>query len=468
MLFNSSHFLLFFPVVFILFYVLPHRFRWAMLLVASYYFYMSWNPWYILLLVTTTAVDYLVARQIDRSSSVTTRKYWLTVSIVVNLSLLFYFKYYNFFIDNINSLSGSHLKYMQFLLPVGISFYTFQEMGYVIDVYRGKLSAERHLGKFALFVSYFPQLVAGPIERASHLLHQLKERVVLRYENLSVGIKLIVWGFFKKVVIADNLAPIVDAVYDHPEQVSGKWILLATYFFAFQIYCDFSGYSDIAIGVARTMGVRLMQNFNLPYLASGIRDFWSRWHISLSTWFRDYLYIPLGGNRMSPVRTSLNLFAVFAISGLWHGANWTFVIWGMLHGAYLLVEKIKVPPANWRKGKIFRWLKVLFIFHLVLFGWIFFRADHLNDAVEMLQRIVHWTPQSELLPGEISRLGSPGILFKVVLLIFFLALDPLMVRWMEGHARWNRWAMMAFFAFLAACIVLFGNWGEVSFIYFQF
>ncbi|MDZ4824012.1 MAG: MBOAT family O-acyltransferase [Flavobacteriales bacterium] len=473
MLFNSLHFLVFFPVVLILFYVLPHRWRWAMLLVASYYFYMGWNAAYASLLFITTTVDYFVARRIELCSEKRDRKRWLLLSLSANLGLLLYFKYYNFFIDNINHLSGSELKYMQFLLPVGISFYTFQEMGYVIDVYRGQLKAEKHYGKFALFVAYFPQLVAGPIERAGHLIHQLKQQVWLRYENFSKGIQFIIWGFFKKVVVADNLAIIVDTVYAQPENFGTNWLLLATYFFAFQIYCDFSGYSDIAIGVAKTMGIDLMENFRIPYLARSISEFWSRWHISLSTWFRDYLYIPLGGSRISEWRTNLNLFAVFAISGLWHGAAWTFIIWGILHGSYLVIENLlkkrERNSTNTIRGSIIiKAIRTIFIFHLVLFAWIFFRADSLGDAVTVIDGIFSFAPQQAELPVEILRLLYLGILFKAFFVVALFASDPWMRKILRSETHLTYTPKLLLFGFLLAVIVLFGNWGEVEFIYFQF
>jgi alginate O-acetyltransferase complex protein AlgI len=474
MLFNTLEFLLFFPVVLVLFYLLPHKYRWLLLLVASYYFYMGWNPAYVLLLVLTTTVDFYVANRMQDYADKKDRRPWLLLSLFFNIGLLMYFKYYNFFIDNINSLSDSGLRYMQFLLPVGISFYTFQEMGYVIDVYRGEIRAERHWGRFALFVSFFPQLVAGPIERAQNLMHQLKEKVVFDYHNFSVGGQHIIWGLFKKVVIADNIAVIVDSVYGNSDIFPWYWLLIATYLFAIQIYCDFSGYSDIAIGVARMLGVNLMVNFRTPYLSKGIREFWSRWHISLSTWFRAYLYVPLGGNRISKLRTSFNLFLVFIISGFWHGAAWTFIIWGALHGFYVLIELQLVKFKWWsryiiqRRG-LMHWFGVLILFHLVLLGWVFFRSESVEQATKILTDISTLSESTLTLPAEMARLGDIGILFKILLGVGFMFFDPYMNKIVESnHSRLSYSTKLFLYGFLIAFTMLFGFWGDVAFIYFQF
>jgi len=474
MLFNSVEFLIFFPVVLVLFYLIPHRFRWVLLLVSSYYFYMGWNPAYASLLFLTTTVDFFVANRMEAFAEKKQRRPWLLLSIFFNLGLLMYFKYYNFFVDNINGLSGSEIRYMEFLLPVGISFYTFQEMGYVIDVYRGEIRAERHWGKFAVFVAYFPQLVAGPIERAKNLMHQLKSKVVFSYHNFSLGGQHIIWGLFKKVVIADNLAVIVDSVYSDSANFSWLWLLLATYLFAIQIYCDFSGYSDIAIGAARMMGVELMVNFRTPYFSKSIREFWSRWHISLSTWFRDYLYIPLGGNRLTQTRTTINLMLVFVISGFWHGAAWTFIIWGALHAIYLLAELVISKFSWWknymktRKG-ITHWLGIFLVFHLVLLGWIFFRSDSVSQAWQVLQDICSMKTYEGTLPIELRRVGDTGIWIKVLFALALMLIDPLMNKIVRGeYHRLNYPVKLTLYSFLIAAIVLFGFWGDVAFIYFQF
>jgi len=338
MLFNSLDFLIFFPVIVGLYFALSPKYRWVLLLGASYYFYMCWKAEYIILIVFSTLVDYFAARQMARIQEKKKRRPFLYLSLLSNLGLLFFFKYWNFFSGETRALLDSwnimaDVPTFQLLLPVGISFYTFQTLSYTIDVYNGKLEPEKNLGRFALYVSFFPQLVAGPIERATHLLPQLRQTFDFDYQRVVSGLQQMLWGFFKKVVIADRLAVYVNEIYASPGDENGLALLLATYFFAFQIYCDFSGYSDIAIGAARVMGYDLMENFRTPYLSKSIREFWSRWHISLSTWFRDYLYIPLGGNRVPQVRWFLNLFIVFVVSGFWHGANWTFLIWGALQEA---------------------------------------------------------------------------------------------------------------------------------------
>jgi D-alanyl-lipoteichoic acid acyltransferase DltB (MBOAT superfamily) len=341
MLFNSIQFLIFFPVIATIYFLLPHRYRWLLLLVGSYYFYMSWKPEYIILILASTLIDYSVGLKLGSESRPAIRRRWLLLSLVTNLGLLFSFKYFNFFNDSFRQLfQMANLSYpvpaLNVLLPVGISFYTFQTLSYTIDVYRGKIQPERHLGVFALFVSFFPQLVAGPIERSGNLLPQFYQKTAVDYERIISGLQRMTWGFFKKVVIADRLALLVNTVYNHPTEFSGMPLIIATYAFGFQIYCDFSAYSDIAIGAARVMGFDLMENFRQPYYARSIPEFWRRWHISLSTWFRDYVYLPLGGNRVKLPHWVFNILVVFVVSGLWHGANWTFVIWGALHGIFMV------------------------------------------------------------------------------------------------------------------------------------
>ena len=360
------------------------------MLLASYYFYMSWKVEYVILIVISTLVDYFCGKKMAALPDKAARKKYLYLSLVSNLGLLFLFKYFNFFSRSFSKIFGVlnesflhwnvlHDTYtLKVLLPVGISFYTFQTLSYTIDVYNGRTSAENHLGKFALFVSFFPQLVAGPIERSSHLLPQFHQTFEFDYNRVKEGLLLMVWGFFKKLVIADRLAAYVNEVYNNVDKYDGFHNIIATYFFAFQIYCDFSGYSDIAIGSALIMGFSLMQNFRRPYFATNIREFWARWHISLSTWFRDYLYIPLGGNRVVKWRWYYNLFITFVISGLWHGADWTFIVWGFLHGSYLVLGYITQPIRNRLlrpfklgvNGTVGKLLDVLVTFHLVVFAWI--------------------------------------------------------------------------------------------------
>ena len=330
MLFNSFHFLVFFIVVTSLYFALPYKNRWFLLLISSCYFYMAFVPIYILILGFTIVIDYFAGIYIENATG-KKKKFYLIFSLIANIGVLAIFKYYNFINANLSFLLHGFaltnpLPYLSILLPIGLSFHTFQAMSYTIEVYRGNQKAERHFGIYSLYVMFYPQLVAGPIERPQNLLHQFRERYDFNYERVTSGLRLMAWGLFKKVVIADRLAIVVDTVYNNPEQHNSLTLIIATIFFAFQIFCDFSGYSDMAIGAARVMGFKLMTNFDKPYQSKSIHEFWKRWHISLSTWFRDYFYISLGGNRVSIPRWYLNLFLVFLVSGLWHGANWTFVI----------------------------------------------------------------------------------------------------------------------------------------------
>jgi alginate O-acetyltransferase complex protein AlgI len=345
LLFNSLQFVFFFPAVVALYFATPARFRWVLLLAASYYFYAAWKPEYLVLIFASTTVDYACARGMGAWGSDRVRRLLLYASITANIGMLFAFKYLNFFSESARAVLAEFnifhgVPTFDLLLPVGISFYTFQSLSYTIDVYRGQTKPERHFGIFALYVSFFPQLVAGPIERSYRLLPQFFEHRGFDGPRITSGLRLMLWGFFMKLVIADRLAVYVNEVYSNPQAFAPSTLLLATYFFAFQIFCDFAGYSSIAIGAARVLGYELMQNFNRPYFAASIREFWGRWHISLSTWFRDYLYLPLGGNRVERRRWYLNLLVVFIVSGLWHGAAWTFIVWGALHGSYLVVSLV--------------------------------------------------------------------------------------------------------------------------------
>ncbi|MGL6168515.1 MAG: MBOAT family O-acyltransferase, partial [Fusobacteriaceae bacterium] len=346
MLFNSLQFLIYFPIVVLLYFLLPFKFRWIWLLIASYFFYMNWNPKYAILMGTSTLVTYLSGILIEKSNSILEenqrnkmRKLWVFLSFGINLSILFFFKYFNFLGTNITYILskihiGVKIPNFDMLLPVGISFYTFQALSYTMDVYRGDVKAQKNLGKYALFVSFFPQLVAGPIERSTHLLAQIDKEYNFEYERVKNGLLLMLWGLFKKIVIADRLAVLVNTVYNNPTNYEGFVLIIASVFFAFQIYCDFSSYSDIAIGAANVMGYDLMKNFNRPYFSKSIGEFWRRWHISLGTWFRDYLYFPLGGSKVSKSKRYRNIMVVFLVSGLWHGASWNFIVWGGLHGIY--------------------------------------------------------------------------------------------------------------------------------------
>ena len=386
MLFNSEEFALFLPIVFAIYWLLPARYRWGVLLVASYWFYMSWEPKYVLIILFTTVVSYMAGLLIDKVHKQVTKKKILVVACSLCLLVLFFFKYFNFVSENIAkicsffSLPVSPLM-LKFLLPVGISFYTFQALSYVIDVYRGRVAAEKHFGKYATFVSFFPQLVAGPIERTDNLLPQIKKESIFDYKLGTYGLKLMAWGYFKKMVIADTISIYIGQVFDNPKAFTGSALFVASLFFTVQIYCDFSGSSDIAIGVAKLFGINLMENFKSPYFSQSIHEFWSRWHISLSTWFRDYVYIPLGGNRKGQFRTNLNLLITFLVSGLWHGANWTFIIWGAIHGGAQVFEKMLFPNKKRSTNGVVGCLRVLVVFSFCSLAWILFASNSVDDAI---------------------------------------------------------------------------------------
>jgi len=354
---------------------------------------MNWKPVYAILIFTSTLVTWLCGILLEKSETRQKKRMFLTISLLINFGILFVFKYFNFINDSVfQLLDFAGLRWpvpnLDLLLPVGISFYTFQAVGYTIDVYRGDLKAEKNLGIYALFVSFFPQLVAGPIERATNLLPQFRKVQKLDAERFASGIRQMIWGYFMKVVVADRLALLVNAAYNNAAEHNGTTLLIATIFFAFQIYCDFAGYSNIAIGAARIMGFDLMTNFNRPYFSTNISEFWHRWHISLSTWFRDYVYIPLGGNRVSVKRNYFNVFITFVISGVWHGANWTFVIWGALHGLYISIQKFfRLDKAGHKSKGFSRFVFVAINFVLVLIAWVFFRANTTADAFSIIGKI---------------------------------------------------------------------------------
>jgi D-alanyl-lipoteichoic acid acyltransferase DltB (MBOAT superfamily) len=404
MLFNSAAFLIFFPVVTTAYFLLPHRFRWMLLLAASCYFYMAFIPQYILILAMTITVDYFAGLGMEKFEGA--KKRWVLIaSILTNIGMLAFFKYFNFANENLAALANFigwnyPIHSLSIILPIGLSFHTFQSLSYTIEVYRGHQKAERHFGYLALYVMYYPQLVAGPIERPQNVLHQLHEEHHFDYPRVTDGLKRMAWGMFKKVVVADRMVQFVNPVYSDPTSFAGPALVLATLAFAIQIYCDFSGYSDIALGSAQVMGVRLMKNFDHPYFARSISEFWRRWHISLSTWFRDYVYIPLGGNRVSRPRWAFNLFLTFLISGLWHGANWTYIIWGALHGLYFVLSALTEPfwqhlSALTRLDQLPRLkasLAMLTTFSLVTFAWIFFRAASLRDALYITRHLISGWP----------------------------------------------------------------------------
>lgn len=460
------------------YFALPYRWRWVLLLGASYYFYMCWKVQYAVLMLFSTAIDYAAGLAIAKSQRKATRVAWLVASLTTNLGLLFTFKYLDFFMSALGDVLVplnlmSNVPLFHLLLPVGISFYTFQSMSYTIDVYKGVTPPERNFGRFALYVSFFPQLVAGPIERSSHLLPQFRERHEIDYRRMADGVKLMTWGFFKKLVIADRVAPFVNSVYAHPGDASGWQLLWATYCFAFQIYCDFSAYSDIAIGSARIMGYDIMTNFKRPYFSRSIGEFWRRWHISLSTWFRDYLYIPLGGNRKSEGRTVFNTMTVFVLSGFWHGANWTFMVWGALHGLLLVLSRAthdlrtNVSYKVWGNGhNTARTLfQVFVVFHLAILTWVFFRAANLADAMTVLGRIFTGASATAAMAAVDPSylIAFPAVL---VLLIadYYQERQSFKVRLLNWHPaiRWAAYASLVF------SIVVFGAYSGQDFIYFQF
>ncbi len=480
MLFNSLEFIIFFPIVVAAYFALKPRYRWILLLIASYYFYMCWNYKYIVLIMFSTVVDYFAGILMYRLEKQKFRKLLLLASLGTNLGLLFFFKYFNFFGDSVNAIFERFNIFLKvpaydFLLPVGISFYTFQTLSYTIDIYRRKQKPEYHFGRFALFVSFFPQLVAGPIERSVNLIPQFRQDFKFEYERVKEGILMMVWGFFKKVIIADRLAEYVNLVYNNPTQYHGLQDAIATLFFSFQIYCDFSGYSDIAIGAALIMGYRLMTNFNRPYFASSIREFWKRWHISLSTWFRDYVYISMGGNRVVKWRYYYNLFITFLVSGLWHGAEWTFVIWGALHGFYLIfaiwTAKIR-ENANRRAGiskfpGLYNFTQIFVTFVLVYFSWIFFRANNTHDAFLIIGNMFRVSK------GAALNLFTFGVDFYIafICIAFLLVVEyfeeykGLYSRYLLRIPRGWKWAMLTVVILM---VLVLGVWQGADFLYFQF
>ncbi len=480
MLFNSLQFIIFFPIVVAAYFALNPKYRWILLLLASYYFYMCWSYKYIVLIMFSTVVDYFSGILMHRTEKTRIRKLLLIASLTTNLGLLFFFKYFNFFGDSVNYFFDkfnifAEVPTYSLLLPVGISFYTFQTLSYTIDIYRRKQAPEYHFGRFALFVSFFPQLVAGPIERSVNLIPQFRQDFKFEYERVKEGILLMAWGFFKKVVIADRLAEYVNLVYNNPTEFGGFQNIIATFFFSFQIYCDFSGYSDIAIGAALIMGYRLMTNFRRPYLAMNIREFWQRWHISLSTWFRDYVYISLGGNRVVKWRWYYNLFITFLVSGLWHGAEWTFVIWGALHGFYLvfaiwtgkLRENLNSRIGISKFPGLYKFTQVFVTFILVYFAWIFFRANNTHDAFLIIGNTFRFTGNATL------NLFNFGVDFYIAFISIGLLL---VIEYFEEFAelygklklripRLWKWAILAVVIFV---VLILGVWDEADFLYFQF
>ena len=484
MTFNSWEFLIFFPIVALLYFVLPKRARWIMLLIASYYFYMFYQADLMFLIVTTTVISWLASFVIERTQNRTLRRIMLAITLTVCLGILFFYKYFNFLADSVvsivNLLGGEAPPVvLDLILPVGISFYTFQTLSYVIDVYRGDIKTEKNLFFYALFVSFFPQLVAGPIERPDNLIPQLKQNNKFNRDDFVRGGKYMLVGFFKKIVVADLISAYVNTVYNSPEGATGIGVIIATALFAVQIYCDFSGYTDIATGCARMMGIRLMKNFDHPYTATSIKEFWGRWHISLSSWFKDYLYIPLGGNRCKRWRHLLNIVIVFAVSGLWHGANWTYVVWGLLHGFYQVVGNLTWRGRNALLGKVGLTKDSLCVvlvcrvitFALVCFSWLFFRANSMGDAVVLL-RALFTNPGQLSSTLDMMGLDIVAILLCVSSIIVLYVIDRMHVYGEEpdGSGMLVRRGAFVYFIWivLIAWTLLLSKDMASTFIYFQF
>ena len=483
MLFNSIDYLIFFPVAVALYFAMPVKWRWLLLLIASYYFYMCWKAEYVLLIMLTTLVDYFVALKIGQSSSKKKKKQWLLLSIVVNLGILAGFKYLDFFTESINMLFSEFnilkpLPLFHVLLPVGISFYIFQSLSYTIDVYRGVTKPERHAGKFALYVSFFPQLVAGPIERPGNLLPQIHHPASFDQRRMVSGLKLMLWGFFKKVVIADRLGLFVGYVYENPSEHTGITVILATLLFAFQLYADFSGYTDIARGSARILGYDLMVNFNRPMIARSLRDFWNRWHISLTTWFRDYVLYSMPyvkNKKIVFAKMYRNLIITYVLMGFWHGAAWTFVIFGLFHGVALVLETISEKQRNRfyeltgiNNVPVLRnAIGLIITSFLITFSLFFFRASSLSDSLLMLSNAFDFSNSMESLRYI---LHDNEVLFGILMIAALMTAEYLharhnLVRYLASKPVAIRWAVYIGFVFF---VLLFGVLQKQKFIYFQF
>lgn len=476
MLFNSIHFLVFFILVTTVFFILRNKFRWMLLLAASCYFYMVFVPYYILILGFTIVIDYFAGIYLEDCKNPSRKKWLLAISLIANVGILCFFKYFNFFNQNLSDLCSwlhwsNPIPFLKIVLPIGLSFHTFQAMSYTIEVYRGNFKAERHFGIYSLYVMFYPQLVAGPIERPQNILPQLHRFSDFEPNRVISGLRLMVWGLFKKVVIADRMTQLVDHYYDKPTESHGVALLIATYFFTIQIYCDFSGYTDMAIGAARVMGVNLMENFKRPYFSKSIQEFWTRWHISLSTWFRDYLYIPLGGNRISKWTTYRNVGIVFLVSGFWHGANWTFVIWGALHFVFVFIQTIfgkrfSSPFRNRLLARSYDLLWMFIVFNLVAFAWIFFRAKSVSDAFYIAAHLLDFHAV-HLKDFTFYRFGLYSIILSVLFTVFMMFIERKTttdLREMESNFYYD-------IAFVSLCLFLIINFGVFenrSFIYFQF
>ena len=471
MLFNSFPFLIFFLVVTIAYYVIPHKWRWLLLLIASCYFYAFLIPAYLLVLFLIISIDFAAGLLIE-SNQGRLRRFYLGLSILSNLTVLGIFKYHNFFVENINHLTGLFsskpvsFAIWELALPVGLSFHTFQAMSYTIEVYKGKQKAERKFGIYALYVMFYPQLVAGPIERPQHLIPQFYQIHPVSYNGISAGLKWMLWGFFMKVVVADRLGIYVDYIFKNADVHSRLALLTAVFFYSFQIYCDFAGYSLIAIGTAKAMGFTLTNNFKRPYFASSLRNFWKRWNISLSQWFRDYVYFPMGGSRVSVSKYIFNILVVFILSGLWHGANWTFILWGLFHGLLILFEYLKrkvVPRLIFSK-----YIGITTTFLSVSLCWIFFRSQNIHEAFIIIKRICS--------PNTIQSIGGEfderSLLVYSFLGIFSIISTEFISEFFSGRFQLlhnpKEWIRLTTCIGLIIVILLFGVFDGSQFIYFQF
>ena len=480
MLFNSISFAIFLPIVFSLYWLLRKKIKFQniLLLVASYYFYGCWDWRFMFLLAFSTFLDYYSGIKIEEATSKSLKKMWLIISVGINLGFLGVFKYYNFFADSFAEFLGNfglnvHPWTLQIILPVGISFYTFHGLSYIIDIYKDRIKAERNIVDYSVFVSFFPLLVAGPIERATHLLPQIKKERVFNYSQAVDGMRQILWGLFKKMVIADNCAIYANEIFSNPESQSGSNLVLGAIFFTFQIYGDFSGYSDIALGVARLFGIELLKNFNYPYFSRDIAEFWRRWHISLSTWFRDYLYIPLGGSKGGNWMRVRNTFIIFIVSGFWHGANWTFIFWGFLNALFIMPSillktnraNLEIVAYNRYLPTIREFFNIILTFSLTVLAWIFFRANSITHAFEYIGGI--FKPSL----FEIPTLRKSAL--ATLILVAFL----LLIEWIGRRNNYGieklflekpRFVRWVFYAFVIMLIALFLQTEESPFIYFQF
>lgn len=475
MLFNSLHFAFFFPIVILIYFLVNQKFRKYLLLATSYYFYMCWKVEYIFLILLSTSIDYFAARKMSKSKN---KKKYLIISLISNLGILFGFKYFNFINESLQAVFQSvNILYsvpnLKVLIPVGISFYTFQTLSYTIDVYRGHIKFEKNFINFAIYVSFFPQLVAGPIERAGRLLPQFREKYNFDYQRITSGLKLMFLGFIKKTLIADNLAEYVNLLFSNPENYNGFNVLIISFFFSWQIYCDFSGYSDIAVGAARIMGFNLMENFRQPFTARSLSDLWRRWHISLTSWFKDYIYFPLGGSRVNFKRWCFNIFIVFLISGLWHGAAWTFVIFGIINAFFLIIgaltltfrKKMFKKNINPKLEILHKFSEQIFAFSLFSISLFFFRAESIDHAFVLMKKISEINLQNMYLQFDKLGLLINFALIFLLVIIQYIEKKKNIVEYISNKPLFLRWSI---YIFMSILLLTYGNFGLKEFIYFQF